>query len=67
MYSRSRMTVTWDVLDSVEAVEPALADWDRLGTAAGRPYCCPAWLMGWYRNAAPERAALRRPACGPGR
>jgi CelD/BcsL family acetyltransferase involved in cellulose biosynthesis len=53
------MTVTWDVLDSVEAVEPALADWDRLGIAAGMPYSCPAWLMGWYRHAAPDGALLR--------
>jgi len=35
MYSRSRMTVSWEVLDSVEAVEPAVADWDRLAVEKG--------------------------------
>ena len=59
MYSRSRMTVSWEVLDSVEAVEPAVADWDRLAVAGGLPYCAPAFLLAWWRHAAPEGAQLR--------
>jgi hypothetical protein len=48
MYSRSRMTVSWEVLDSVEAVEPAAADWDRLAVERGLPYCAPAFLLAWW-------------------
>lgn len=53
------MTVTWEVLDSVEAVEATVPEWDRLAVAANLPYCAPAWLLGWFRHAAPERARLR--------
>ena len=59
MYSRSRMTVSWEVLDSVEAVEPAVAGWDRLAVERGLPYCAPAFLLAWFRHAAPEGARLR--------
>src|SRR3954454_11905339 len=59
MYSRSRMTVSWEVLDSVEAVEPAVADWDRLAVERGLPYCAPAFLLAWWKHAAPDRAQLR--------
>ena len=53
------MTVSWEVLDSVEAVEPTVAGWDRLAVAADLPYCAPAWLLAWWRNAAPDSARLR--------
>jgi CelD/BcsL family acetyltransferase involved in cellulose biosynthesis len=53
------MAVTWEVLDSVEAVEPAVVDWDRLATAANLPYCAPAWGLAWFRHAAPAGAVLR--------
>src|SRR3954447_11534251 len=59
MYSRSRMTVSWEVLDSVEAVEPAVADWDRLAVEKGLPYCAPAFLLAWWNHVAPEGARLR--------
>lgn len=59
MYSRSRMTVIWEVLDSVEAVEPAVSDWDRLAVERGLPYCAPAFLLAWWRHASPEGAQLR--------
>ena len=59
MYSRSRMTVSWEVLDSVEAVEPAVADWDRLAVERGLPYCAPAFLLAWWKHVAPEGAQLR--------
>ena len=52
------MAITWEVLDSVRAVEPAVADWDRLAVAAGLPYCSPAWLMAWWRHASPAGARL---------
>jgi CelD/BcsL family acetyltransferase involved in cellulose biosynthesis len=59
MYSRSRMTVSWQVLDSVEAVEPAVADWDRFAVERGLPYCAPAFLLAWWKHASPEGAELR--------
>lgn len=59
MYSRSRMTVSWEVLDSVEAVEPAVADWDRLAVEKGLPYCAPAFLLAWWKHVAPDGAQLR--------
>src|SRR5829696_7040879 len=59
MYSRSRMAVSWQVLDSVDAVEPAAADWDRLAVERGLPYCAPAFLLAWWKHAAPEGAELR--------
>ena len=51
-------------------VRPALIDdpaqaadlwdrWDALAVASGLPYAAPAWQLGWWRAAAPERAQLR--------
>jgi CelD/BcsL family acetyltransferase involved in cellulose biosynthesis len=59
MYSRSRMTVSWEVLDSVEAVEPAVSEWDRLAVERGLPYCAPAFLLAWWKHVAPKGAELR--------
>lgn len=59
MYSRSQMAVSWDVLDSSEAVESTARDWDRLAVDAGLPYCAPAFLLAWWKHAAPEGAQLR--------
>jgi CelD/BcsL family acetyltransferase involved in cellulose biosynthesis len=53
------MTVSWDVLDSSEAVESTVRDWDRLAVDAGLPYCAPAFLLAWWKHASPEGAQLR--------
>lgn len=53
------MAVKWEVLDSAEAVEPIVADWDRLAVAADLPYCAPAWGLAWFRHASPKGARLR--------
>jgi len=53
------MTLTCEVLDSLEGVEPAVPEWDALAVAAGRPYCAPAWMLSWWRHMAPEEAQLR--------
>jgi CelD/BcsL family acetyltransferase involved in cellulose biosynthesis len=58
MYSRRRMTLTAEVLDTLEKVEPTVAEWDRLAVGASRPYCAPAWLLAWWRHAAPANARL---------
>ena len=33
--------------------------WDDLATAAGLPFCAPAWMLAWWRNARPDGARLR--------
>ncbi len=40
--------------------------WDALAVAAGRPYCSPAWMLAWWRNARPEGAGLRVVAAAEG-
>lgn len=40
----------------VHAHEPA---WDALAVQTGRPFCCPAWMMAWWRHVAPAGAQLR--------
>jgi CelD/BcsL family acetyltransferase involved in cellulose biosynthesis len=47
------------LLDTLEAVEPTVAEWDALAVAARRPYSAPAWLLAWWRNAAPAGSLLR--------
>ena len=47
------------LIDTPEALAPHLRAWDALAVAAGRPYCAPAWMLSWWRHAAPRKAALR--------
>ena len=53
------MTLDWEVLDEVEAVEPIVQPWDELAERLGKPYCSPAWLLAWWRHASPKGARLR--------
>lgn len=53
------MTVRCEVLDSLDALAPALDEWDALAVAAASPYAAPAWALAWWRNCAPARAELR--------
>jgi CelD/BcsL family acetyltransferase involved in cellulose biosynthesis len=59
MYIRTRMGLTAELLDSLEAVEPTVAEWDALAVEAQRPYSAPAWLLAWWRHAAPGDPLLR--------
>ena len=52
------MTLTAEVLDTLEKVEPTVAGWDQLAVSASKPYSAPAWLLAWWRNAAPKDARL---------
>jgi CelD/BcsL family acetyltransferase involved in cellulose biosynthesis len=52
------MALTAEVLDTLDAVEPTIAEWDQLAVQASRPYCAPAWLLPWWRHVAPEGAKL---------
>lgn len=42
-------------LPRLEQLRPA---WDALAVVAGRPYCAPAWMLAWWRHAAPPGARL---------
>src|SRR4051812_22883931 len=53
------MTLTAEVLDTLEAVEPTVAEWDALAVSAQLPYSAPAWILAWWRNAAPAGSLLR--------
>jgi CelD/BcsL family acetyltransferase involved in cellulose biosynthesis len=37
--------IAWEVTD--EPGPETVAAWDRLAIALGRPYCAPAWMLGW--------------------
>jgi CelD/BcsL family acetyltransferase involved in cellulose biosynthesis len=53
------MGLTAELLDSLEAVESTVAEWDALAVEAQRPYSAPAWLLAWWRHAAPGDPLLR--------
>jgi CelD/BcsL family acetyltransferase involved in cellulose biosynthesis len=48
-----------ELVTSVEALERHADAWDRLAMRRRRPYCSPAWMLSWWRHAAPEGAQLR--------
>jgi CelD/BcsL family acetyltransferase involved in cellulose biosynthesis len=48
-----------DLVADVDALAAVEADWDRLAVERGRPYSAPAWMLSWWRNAAPAGSALR--------
>ncbi len=48
-----------ELVESEPALDAIRGDWDRLAIANGRPYCAPAWQLGWWRHAAPPEAQLR--------
>ena len=48
-----------ELIVEAEGLDPLTAGWDALAVAAARPYCAPAWLLAWWRHAAPPRALLR--------
>ena len=47
------------LIDDPEAARRLWADWDALAVQASLPYATPAWQLGWWTAAAPERARLR--------
>jgi CelD/BcsL family acetyltransferase involved in cellulose biosynthesis len=53
------MSVEWEMLDTVDAVEPAVArQWDALAVRLNKPYCAPAWVLAWH-HVAPADARMR--------
>jgi CelD/BcsL family acetyltransferase involved in cellulose biosynthesis len=53
------MTLSTQILDSEAALDPIVPAWDRLAVEAERPYRAPAWMLAWWRHAAPEGSRLR--------
>jgi CelD/BcsL family acetyltransferase involved in cellulose biosynthesis len=47
------------IVDEPGALEPYLEAWAQLAADSARPMCLPAWMLAWWRNARPARAALR--------
>ena len=47
------------VLETAEELKPYEEAWDALAAQAQRPYCAPAWMLAWWREAAEEGSALR--------
>jgi hypothetical protein len=47
------------ILVSEEQIESIWAQWDELAVLTSSPYCCPAWMMAWWRHVAPSTAQLR--------
>lgn len=53
------MALTSITVDRPEELDSALEAWDALAVATQRPYCAPAWMLAWWRHAAPATAGLR--------
>jgi CelD/BcsL family acetyltransferase involved in cellulose biosynthesis len=47
------------VVDDEATLAPYLADWDALAVLCERPFCAPAWLLAWWREARSGDARLR--------
>jgi CelD/BcsL family acetyltransferase involved in cellulose biosynthesis len=51
--------ITPTLIEDISDLEACAAEWDALAVDAGRPYCAPAWMLAWWRNARPPGARLR--------
>jgi CelD/BcsL family acetyltransferase involved in cellulose biosynthesis len=51
--------VRGELLVDLGVLEGLQDEWDELVDAAGRPFASPAWLLAWWRCAAPPGAGLR--------
>jgi CelD/BcsL family acetyltransferase involved in cellulose biosynthesis len=48
-----------EIIDDLPTLAHLAPAWDALAIARARPYCSPAWMLSWWRHAAPTAAALR--------
>lgn len=58
---------TAELVPDAGALEPWLAQWDRLALARRRPFCAPAWMLAWWRHGARSESALRTVVVHQGR
>ena len=47
-----------EIVRDGSALERVYEEWDALAVSAALPYCSPAWLLAWWRYAAPPGAEL---------
>jgi CelD/BcsL family acetyltransferase involved in cellulose biosynthesis len=47
------------VVEDADALAPYLEAWDALAVACGRPFCAPAWMLGWWHEGRTGDARLR--------
>jgi CelD/BcsL family acetyltransferase involved in cellulose biosynthesis len=52
-------TVDALVIDDAGMLEPHLDAWDHLAVLRRQPYSAPAWMLAWWRQAAPRESRLR--------
>ena len=50
---------TAQLIEDVVEAEAIHEAWDGLAQASQRPFCSPAWMLAWWRNARPGQARLR--------
>jgi CelD/BcsL family acetyltransferase involved in cellulose biosynthesis len=48
-----------ELIDELGAAEQIRDEWDALAVSRGRPFCSPAWMLAWWKHAAPRSAILR--------
>jgi CelD/BcsL family acetyltransferase involved in cellulose biosynthesis len=54
------MGLATEVLTNESSIREEVRDrWDELAVRAGRPFCGPAWMLAWWRNARPDGAGMR--------
>ena len=56
---RAPVSLRGSILDSIEAIDAHIGDWDRLAIASRRPTAAPAFGLGWLRHCAPPRTEPR--------
>jgi hypothetical protein len=48
-----------ELIEDLGVVAQIKDEWDDLAVARARPFCSPAWMLAWWRHAAPAGAFLR--------
>jgi CelD/BcsL family acetyltransferase involved in cellulose biosynthesis len=48
-----------DLVDDVDRLSRWEGEWDSLAVACGRPFSAPAWMLAWWRHAAPRNSSLK--------
>jgi CelD/BcsL family acetyltransferase involved in cellulose biosynthesis len=46
------------LIRDVASIEPFRSAWDALAVALRRPFCAPAWVLSWWKEAAPKASLM---------
>jgi len=57
--TEGEVIATARLIEDVAEAEAIHEAWDGLAEASRRPFCSPAWMLAWWRNARPKGASLR--------